>query len=88
MIENTDYRLIPDQGDGDDTWQVRIISGDFVETVIKYGKLALKDDGLMTFDFDVVVSPIEGLNSEDGGLQTAAKEILLSIMERVFEEKG
>ena len=36
MKENTDYEIIPDMND-DKSWNVRILTGAFTETVIKYG---------------------------------------------------
>ena len=36
LTENKHYEIIPDKGD-DQAWNVRILSGTFTETVLKYG---------------------------------------------------
>ena len=36
LKENKHYEIIPDKGD-DQAWNVRILSGTFTETVLKYG---------------------------------------------------
>ena len=41
MKENVDYELVPD-GDNDH-WHVRFLEGEFPETVIKYGAIALDE---------------------------------------------
>ena len=40
MQENKDYELIPSSTDST-VWHVRILSGDFTETVVKFGSIAL-----------------------------------------------
>ena len=36
LTENKHYEIIPDKGD-DQAWNVRILSGTFTETVLRYG---------------------------------------------------
>ena len=58
LTENKHYEIIPDKGD-DQAWNVRILSGTFTETVLKYGVVKFngkKKD--MTFNFDIVLSLI------------------------------
>ena len=43
--ENIDYELIPSSTD-DDHWNVRFLTGDYVETVIAYGKISLEGNGV------------------------------------------
>ena len=40
MKENKDYELIPDEGD---SWQVRILTGDFIETVVQFNTISFND---------------------------------------------
>ena len=49
MKENVDYEIIPDKGD-EQAWNVRVLSGLYTETVLKYGvvKLAKKNICLLT----------------------------------------
>lgn len=77
MHENVDYELIPTENE---FWQIRILSGDFVETVIQYGTLKVVDDHLK-FNFDIISSPIVDLDKENKGLQSVTKDILFSLLE-------
>ena len=54
LKENKHYEIIPDKGD-DQAWNVRILSGMFTETVLKYGVVKFngkKKD--MTFNFYIL----------------------------------
>jgi len=86
MIENRDYELIPNSVDENEFWGVRILSGDFVETVIQYGTLRVENDHLK-FNFNIVNSPDQDLTTENRDLQSVAKEILFSILEEAAEKK-
>lgn len=77
MHENVDYELIPTENE---FWQIRILSGDFVETVIQYGTLKVVDDHLK-FNFDIISSPVVDLDKENKDLQSVAKDILFSLLE-------
>ena len=39
MLENKDYELIPSSSDST-VWHVRILSGDFTETIVKFGDIS------------------------------------------------
>lgn len=84
-IENKDYEFIP--GDKDD-WQIRFLTGDFIESVIQYGTIRMEDGEQMTFDFHVETSPDKTLNSENEELQKHAGDILISIIEDAIENKA
>ena len=85
MIENTDYEFIPAD---DDKWHVRILTGDFIETVIMYDKLQLVDEELH-FNYEVIFTSIDELNEEDKDLQKVVRDILFDIIERaVGSEQG
>ena len=83
MTEGTDYELIPaDQIENDQAWDVRLLSGDFIETVVRYGRI--KFDGIrdcLTFDFKVVYSPVDGVTPDDVELQEHAADVLESILD-------
>lgn len=80
MKENIDYELIPIEDA--EHWNVRIKTGDFIETVIQFGALKVNDDiDSMTFNFDIVYTPDDTLNTENIGLQNHAGMILSSILE-------
>ena len=84
-IENKDYEFIP--GDKDD-WQIRFLSGDFIESVIKFGTIRMEDGEQMTFDFNVETSPEPTLSSENEELQKHAGDVLISIIEDAIENKA
>lgn len=88
LEENIDYELIPGEGEN---WDIRILTGEFVETVINYKQLQVADDGEhLTFNFNVVTSPDEDLDAETNvDLQNTAAMILSDILENsVTRGKG
>ena len=84
LKENKHYEIIPDKGD-DQAWNVRILSGMFTETVLKYGVVKFngkKKD--MTFNFDIVYTPDNELTVSDLKLQEFAGTMLEQIMSQGF----
>ena len=79
MKENTDYEIIPDVND-DKSWNVRILTGAFTETVIKYGVVKFNDED-MRFNFDIISSPDNDLTTDDIDLQKHAGNMLEQIIE-------
>lgn len=84
--ENETYELIPGEGDNDQCWHIRILEGDFVETVIQFGNVTIHggeddEDGHMKFNFHIVTSPDSELTEESEELQETAGEILLALIE-------
>ena len=80
LKENKHYEIIPDKED-DQAWNVRILSGMFTETVLKYGVVKFngkKKD--MTFNFDIVYTPDTELTVSDLKLQEFAGIMLEQIM--------
>ena len=80
LTENKHYEIIPDKGD-DQAWNVRILSGTFTETVLKYGVVKFngkKKD--MTFNFDIVYTPDTELKVSNLELQEFAGMMLEQIM--------
>lgn len=91
MKEDRDYELVPIklEDDGAEAWIVRILTGEFIESIIAFGAIKIDgthDDPLMTFDFSVFDSPDPELSSENKDLQAVAGDILLSLMVRGIEE--
>ena len=84
LTENKHYEIIPDKTD-DQAWNVRILSGMFTETVLKYGVVKFngkKKD--MTFNFDIVYTPDTELTVSDLKLQEFAGIMLEQIMSQGF----
>jgi hypothetical protein len=76
--QNVDYELIP--GDNND-WKVRILKGEFIETVFHYGNVNfLDEDMMMQFDFTLDYSPDLSVKSDNVELQKVASNILHSLL--------
>jgi hypothetical protein len=86
-LENDDYEFIPDDKNNDN-WQVRFLSGDYLETVIQYGTIRMQDGEQMSFDFNLVSSPIEDLDVDNTEFQIHAGDILISIIEDAIENQA
>lgn len=81
MTENENYELVPvEWSDNEQAWDVRILTGDFLETVVRFGNVAIAKDRL-TFNFKVVYSPDSELSETDTNLQDTVGEILENIIE-------
>lgn len=86
MQENVDYEIIPDKGD-DQAWNVRILRGQYTETVLKYGVIKFNEiPKNMTFNFDIIYSPDTELTVSNIDLQEFAGEILEKIMEQGIKD--
>ena len=86
LKENKHYEIIPDKGD-EQAWNVRILSGRFTETVLRYGVVKFngkKKD--MTFNFDIVYSPDTELTVNNLELQDFAGIMLENIMEQGIKD--
>jgi hypothetical protein len=85
LKENEDYQLIPNDNDG---WDIRILQGDYVETVFNFGKImVMEDEESLSFDFSVVSTPDPDLTSENEGLQNYVGSVLLSVITESLKEK-
>ncbi|WP_347852188.1 hypothetical protein [Planktomarina sp.] len=88
VSEGVDYELIPvEYVDNEAAWDVRILRGEFTETVLRFG--TIKYDGerdCLTFDFRVVESPDDELDSSSEDLQEFSGSILEDILERGINE--
>jgi len=81
LIELKDYELIPAEGD-DQAWAVRILTGDYTETVLQFQAISFNrvEEGVMSFNFDVVSSPDSELTVQDTELQEYAGNLLEAII--------
>lgn len=88
LSENVDYELVPvDNVENDQAWDIRILRGEFVETIIRYGNITF--DGVrdcLTFNFAVIYSPDPEVTSENVEIQEHAGKILEDILERSYHE--
>lgn len=83
--ENVQYELIP--GDNDH-WHIRIKEGEFIESVISFGKVSMEEDSpILSFDLTLESSPDEELSSDNVDLQKYAGKILESIIVNNLNER-
>jgi len=83
LKENVDYELIP-FGDNE-TWSIRFLKGDFLETVIQYDILKMEDDGELKYNFSVINSPNDEAVVENIYLQELVGDVLFSIINTLHE---
>ena len=85
MKENKDYEVIPSDVDVD-AWNIRILSGDFVETVIRFGAISFNDPkDYMNFNFTIVSSP-DIIDTDNKNLQNVCAKILEDVIENGLKE--
>ena len=76
--ENVQYELTP--GDNDH-WYIRIKEGEFIESVVSFGKITIDDNSdVMKFDITLHSSPDEDLTVDNTDLQRYAGKILESVL--------
>ena len=81
MKENFDYQLIPLEDDLE-SWGVRFLRGDWIETVVRYDAIALdQDEKCLKFNFTILKSPQKDISTEDRDLQIFAGKVLESVIE-------
>ena len=81
LVELKDYELIPAEED-EQAWAVRVLSGDYVESVLRFGTISMNrvEEGVLTIDFTVISSPDPNLSTEDESLQEYAGDLLQAII--------
>lgn len=86
VSEDIDYELIPcDDVGNEQAWDVRILRGDFVESVIRFGNLKVNEEqGCLNFNFLVVSSPDADVTEDNIELQEYAGVVLESILENAI----
>ena len=86
MIEGTDFQLILDETD-EERWAVRLLTGKFPETVLRFGNIALneEEDGV-SFNFHVIQSPDPDAHIDNQELQMVAGEALSAVFDICVQE--
>lgn len=86
VSEDIDYELIPcDDVGNEQAWDVRILRGNFVESVIRFGNLKVNEEqGCLNFNFLVVSSPDADVTEDNIELQEYAGVVLESILENAI----
>jgi hypothetical protein len=87
MIEGVDYEMIPSgEGYNEQAWDVRILRGDFVETVVRFGNIAFNaESDCINFNFMVISSP-GGIEEDDADLQQTVGAILETLLEEAARD--
>ena len=86
-VEDRDFVLIPVENE-DHTWNIRIITGEFSETVIAFGNVSIDDNTeSLNFNFDLISSPDTGLSVQDVDLQLEVGDILSAVLQEAIESK-
>lgn len=86
LEENVDYELIPADTENESAWDIRILTGDYVETVIRFGNIRLEEDECIHYNFDIIYSPDLAVTIADEGIQSFAGKILNSVLETAIQE--
>jgi hypothetical protein len=82
--ENRDFKLIPRD---DDFWHIEILEGDYSSCVIGFTSLSIKEESMMlSFDYTLEYTPVEGIKAGDPGLDKVASHILHSILMSTLNE--
>lgn len=86
MIEGVDFEMIPSaEAELEQAWDIRILRGDYVETVLRFGNIAFDgDNDCLNFNFMVVSSP-SGADEDDVYLQETAGAILQALLEEAVK---
>lgn len=86
MIENEDYELVPNENDG---WDIKLLTGDFAETIFNFGAIKIADDGeTMKYSADIIYSPVEDNYDENLEWHQLTGSILLNIMEQMVKNEA
>ena len=85
--EGVHYELIPSD-EHEQAWNVRILEGDFVETVLQYGAISFNKvrEGEMNFNFSIVSTPDQDLEVSNLDLQKEAGDILQSVIAQAISD--
>lgn len=85
LVENKDYQHVPVIRDNEEAWDIRILEGEFVETVFYFDKLQVADDGEhIKFNFHIVSTPNPDLTVDDLGLQEYVGMVLYDILQNAL----
>lgn len=83
-VQNSDYELIP----GDNNfWQVRILTGPFIESVFVYDTVSFNERDLtVSFTYKLMYTPDQELDEADPEFQKTLSNILHSLMVGLLDE--
>lgn len=83
LSEDIHYELVPTDDENQQGWDVRILEGTFVETVVRFGAISVGDECL-NFNFVVISSPDPDLDEDNADLQNHVTDLLESVLEKAI----
>ena len=83
MKQNVDFEFIPHE---DDKWAIRMLQGDYVETVWMFDELELQDDGMLHYNVVINSTPDPHLTEEDMDFQSMTGEVLIEVLHEVVSD--
>jgi hypothetical protein len=89
MIEGVDYCYIFSEEDKQNV-HIKLLSGKYEGVVYKYGKVGVveeDDKAYLQFNYDVIESPIEGIE-EDTNFKNAIGDLLTHLMMKQLNNEG
>ena len=87
MKEDIDFKLIPTYDDFTQGWDVRIDTGEFVETVVRFGNIGIDvEKGCLNFSFMIQSTPDVNLTETNVTLQDTVSKILDSVLENAITD--
>lgn len=88
MKENKDYRMTPAQDDdGTETWDIRMLTGDFVETVFRFGAVQVDGENeQIVYNFTVIESPDDDATEENEELQKVVGAVLQDVIDNSIQD--
>jgi ligand-binding SRPBCC domain-containing protein len=86
MTEDEDYKLVPVDVGNEQAWEIRILSGEFTETVLRFGNVSIDGpNDAIKFNFDITTSPDPDLTVLNDDLQSFAADVLGDLIENSLE---
>jgi len=83
VLEGVHYELIPQEEDNSQSWAIRILEGDYVETLLRFGNISFNaEQDCLNFSFFILSSPIENLSEDEVELQEHVGAILEDVLEK------
>ena len=87
VSEGIHYELVLPEDENLQAWDVRILEGQFNETVIRFGNIQVQPETEeLHFNFILVSSPDDDLNEDNIELQDFAAMVLTDIIERGIQD--
>lgn len=82
-VENINYELVPNSDDG---WDVRILTGDLIETMFRINHVSFREEDLtIKINYQLLYTPDTTLKPEDEIIRQAVHGVFHSLMVNLLE---